>query len=1065
LGEGSTGIKPSDDVTWREKPKRVGAQQRAKQNRANCLSQSNSRSNSEKQNKRNKANRDLTTPKLIGASVEVSDKAIGEPKERNPAEPAKHAEACGTEELLNPGKPPKARKKRSLGKRERAALRAEKAASSKGTEPPPEAAVEAGATGVVDVVEQSDSHENKEKDSGDGAAVVKNIVNGVSSLQSMLAPPEKASPITDEISLDHYDPIRLRETRGAKLRNKIKRSCLLGAIDCIAGYDHKTLNSPDTIWDFESDNNNLVWGSTVNPSKAQIEGSLFGVKEGDSRIFYRFHPKGLVGSNQFYKWTIMSSGGISFYVVDVNAAGDRLGYNFGCHTLPIVNFESKFVFIRATVNDEFGHLITSIRQFSVDIRPSGTLNFDEVTFTRVRDVPPVLLGDSAKYPVCNNLLTFLLGPKKPKPGLCNYFVPYAPTMSNHLGSVEIKYSDYDKGGVFVRYTFNTLGSYVNLSDGIKDYSLDYTCFRNTVTRMRQAKSEMPFSTASANFRVQGVADYDEVATLVCACLKNITFPKEMQITDGAYVQKAVFTAVQYDAKSRDDLKMPRVLELIPSSNAPFAAGPIFIARDPLSIDTSLEKRIIAPQIEAKERFYNFYASDECDNIVPGADVATLCSEYANLVIGDRRRTMKMGDVFEIVNGLNATQSARMRDCEELIRDSNGGRTEGDKMFPKNGHVTSDKANRVILTTDQKDSVNAGMIYDPMAKVFAATGHYGFLAPGELADSTKSIFLQAIEEGSKIGGTDVSSMDACINELCRKVEEAIVLGCLRPEFHNEAKRIMRRAREAVYAVKGRENKSVKLKDCRHTGSRDTTYGNCVTSGLFVYIAHRIEGYSSEQAWARKWLVAGDDTLFSGLSIGSLTLAAKVVGLKIPESKINLSEPTDNIDYLAFNLRYSAGSVVFSRCCKRQLNNFTIAADTGVKSHAVAKRKAIAYLSTFTAYSPLLFALASLFVRLSDDTGEVDGTGYYYNLHRSVFVEASNRFNNEFDTSEAEALIRLDDIADLKTTPQLYDEVVESITRAKSLDDLPATDWFYQRHEHPVPLKTLMLGDGTLLEAQC
>jgi len=347
-----------------------------------------------------------------------------------------------------------------------------------------------------------------------------------------------------------------------------------------------------------------------------------------------------------------------------------------------------------------------------------------------------------------------------------------------------------------------------------------------------------------------------------------------------------------------------------------------------------------------------------------------------------------------------------------------------------------------------------------------SGHCGFLPPSKLESAMTDLLSEAVQLGCDYQATDFKAMDATIGSLARKIEECTAKALVVPEQQDLLEDVLDCMRYGVKTAKGEKHKKVNFDIMRQTGARDTTYGNTHTAMLFLYTCYRAAGYSSEEAWSRKWLCAGDDTVFSGIPDEILLKVAKMLGLDLPPDKLVRKKCGTHIDFLSFEFKLWGSTVMVSRVCGRQLGNFQVTRDRGdISTNLCRSRRAAAYLSVFRRSSPLLTSLCKYFLRVqpSDDAEDF---GYYWQMWYKRFVDdpESNQFNRLIPDVELDTEIAISDVENLGTTHSRYWELVAQIDDAQCDEDLPDSDWFYLGSNREPSVPTLVNGGRIIVPRQ-
>lgn len=189
--------------------------------------------------------------------------------------------------------------------------------------------------------------------------------------------------------------------------------------------------------------------------------------------------------------------------------------------------------------------------------------------------------------------------------------------------------------------------------------------------------------------------------------------------------------------------------------------------------------------------------------------------------------------------------------------------------------------RNITTIPGKDKADySTFMYAFSDTVLKGLDWYAFgKTPIEVATHVAAV-CESSEEGVMLG--DLHRQDGRTGNLCRELEDTVMMRAFAPMYHDNLLKVMRTQRNRP----GRTTHGVRYNsgDSRASGSPETSAFNTLENAFIAFKAHRMTAadgnfIQADEAWSRLCalgMFGGDDSIQGDLSIEAYTRAAKSIG---------------------------------------------------------------------------------------------------------------------------------------------------------------------------------------------
>lgn len=249
--------------------------------------------------------------------------------------------------------------------------------------------------------------------------------------------------------------------------------------------------------------------------------------------------------------------------------------------------------------------------------------------------------------------------------------------------------------------------------------------------------------------------------------------------------------------------------------------------------------------------------------------------------------------------------------------------------------------RNISTINGKDKLEYSKLMYPFSDLLKGCRWYAFgQPPTRIAERVAEICNTA----DWVVPSDYTRLDGTVNNLCRHLEEAVVLRA----YHAEYVERVRLAMRTQHHLNGFGTFGTKYESdwSRLSGSPETSTFNSMDTAFVAYTAYRDMGKTPAEAWELLGIFGGDDGLTPNMDLAAYQTAAERMGLTLKAEKILRGRR--GVMFLARKYTSDVWTGETTSCCdiQRQLMKFhtTITLSEGVTPEEKLVEKAYSYYLT-------------------------------------------------------------------------------------------------------------------------
>lgn len=196
-----------------------------------------------------------------------------------------------------------------------------------------------------------------------------------------------------------------------------------------------------------------------------------------------------------------------------------------------------------------------------------------------------------------------------------------------------------------------------------------------------------------------------------------------------------------------------------------------------------------------------------------------------------------------------------------------------KSFQKQEVYEDPKAPRNISTVQTSDTIRLGQYMLPLKERMVTV--LPWFMPGKNPEQITDAIHAYCKRRTKVVETDYSKWDGTLSRDMRQLEQKIILDCFHQDYHDELRELLDRDTQLTGYTKFGIPYCAEYS--RMSGSQSTTLGNSILNGFVAYLAYRLAGKNSLDAWRCIGPKFGDDGVDD---VGGKWLAAaKMLGLKL------------------------------------------------------------------------------------------------------------------------------------------------------------------------------------------
>jgi hypothetical protein len=299
--------------------------------------------------------------------------------------------------------------------------------------------------------------------------------------------------------------------------------------------------------------------------------------------------------------------------------------------------------------------------------------------------------------------------------------------------------------------------------------------------------------------------------------------------------------------------------------------------------------------------------------------------------------------------------------------------------------------RIISTINPKDKLNySEIMYGFVNTIMKGLEFYAFgKTPVEIANRVAKI----CREAETFVPSDYTRLDGTISNLCRLLEEAVMMRAFDKKYHERVRAAM--ATQHHLDGVGTFGTWYQTVYARLSGSAETSVFNTLVTIFVAYIAYRKMGLSSYEAFFKLGIYGGDDGGSPDMDLQCFQDAAKMMGLTLKASAILRGQP--GVTFLARLYTPEVWMGNPNSCCdlKRQLSKFhTTVNKPEISAARKLREKAISYYFT-DANTPIIGPFCHKVIEIMLDRGETfDSTDNELGLRTfASLCEMDEQYPNE------------------------------------------------------------------------